>query len=317
MDYADAKVQMGELRGLTDLLSDPSYKRWVKAEPALKRSIPLLIFVFLVTLVLIAVIHLGQLYESVLEDARVDLSLSSRMMSDDLRTPGANPQETVDSYMRSVRIANPSSRKMAVVSDAGGTIIASSRPGDIGRALGDIVQKEHPLLKYARRAGRDVHDAVGHGGAWLRAAAGSRRRPRARAAPRRRRVGALEAAGRHDHHPGRRYRLHHDPSRRDLPRADGAGASGRHDLQRGTAALRHGVDRGRTGLWDWDLRKGKLYWSASMLELLGYKPEEQIVTLDAARQLIHPQDMKTFRTTLAKAAAARHGCSTPPAARGT
>ncbi|WP_244421559.1 hypothetical protein [Allomesorhizobium alhagi] len=30
--------------------------------------------------------------------------------------------------------------------------------------------------------------------------------------------------------------------------------------------------RGRCGLWDWDMVRGKMYWSRSMYDMLGYKP---------------------------------------------
>src|SRR5690606_33989460 len=32
------------------------------------------------------------------------------------------------------------------------------------------------------------------------------------------------------------------------------------------------LNRGRAGLWDWDLARGRIYWSDSMFEILGFKP---------------------------------------------
>ena len=308
MDYAEASGRateanhrMGELRGLTDLLSDPSYRRWVRAEPAIQRSIPLLILVFLGTLILIAVVHLGQLYESVLEDARVDLSLASRMLSDDLTETGASPQEVVDGYMKTVRLANPKTRKIALVSDADGMIIASSRSDDVGHSLGMIVQKEHPLLKYARRAGvmsmtlSNVEvlgsaQRLGSDGGHvlvLRPVDGALGLWKRQAGTIIILVGAI----------GFVIVLLGVMFHAQAGRAHKTDAIHNRVRVRFDTALTHG----RTGLWDWDLKSGELYWSASMLELLGYLPEEQVVTLGAARRLLHPDDMKAMRTALAAA----------------
>src|SRR5690606_26848261 len=35
--------------------------------------------------------------------------------------------------------------------------------------------------------------------------------------------------------------------------------------------------RGKCGLWDWDLVRGKMYWSRSMYEMLGYEPVDTML----------------------------------------
>jgi len=41
--------------------------------------------------------------------------------------------------------------------------------------------------------------------------------------------------------------------------------------------------RGRCGLWDWDLARGRIYWSRSIYEMLGYKPcEAQLSVVEVA-----------------------------------
>ena len=32
------------------------------------------------------------------------------------------------------------------------------------------------------------------------------------------------------------------------------------------------LNRGRCGLWDWDLARGRIFWSHSMFDILGLKP---------------------------------------------
>lgn len=44
------------------------------------------------------------------------------------------------------------------------------------------------------------------------------------------------------------------------------------------------------GLWDWDLNKNKLYFSARWKEIMGWKPKEHAPTLETWVSLIHPED---------------------------
>ncbi|MGH6763112.1 MAG: PAS domain-containing sensor histidine kinase [Phyllobacterium sp.] len=48
--------------------------------------------------------------------------------------------------------------------------------------------------------------------------------------------------------------------------------------------------RGRCGLWDWDMARGRVYWSRSMYEILGYKACDGILSLGDISSVIHPDD---------------------------
>jgi two-component system cell cycle sensor histidine kinase PleC len=63
------------------------------------------------------------------------------------------------------------------------------------------------------------------------------------------------------------------------------------------------LTRGHCGLWDWDLARGRIYWSRSMFDMLGYKACDDILSFGEVRQLIHPDDIDLFD--LAKRAAAQ------------
>lgn len=47
---------------------------------------------------------------------------------------------------------------------------------------------------------------------------------------------------------------------------------------------------GRCGLWDWDLARGRILWSASMYELLGYEPRQEHLSFGELNAIIHPKD---------------------------
>lgn len=58
-------------------------------------------------------------------------------------------------------------------------------------------------------------------------------------------------------------------------------------LHRHTTALK----RGRCGLWDWDLSRGRLYWSASMADILGLKRQDDVISFAMLADLMHPDDV--------------------------
>lgn len=50
------------------------------------------------------------------------------------------------------------------------------------------------------------------------------------------------------------------------------------------------------GLWDWDLKSGKLHRSARWLSMLGYKAEERTDDAGAWFDLVHPEDVAELQT---------------------
>ncbi len=51
------------------------------------------------------------------------------------------------------------------------------------------------------------------------------------------------------------------------------------------------LSRGRCGLWDWDIGRGRIYWSDSMYEMLGLPAEEgRCLSFDELNALIHRED---------------------------
>lgn len=55
--------------------------------------------------------------------------------------------------------------------------------------------------------------------------------------------------------------------------------------------LETALNRGRTGLWDWDLGTDEVDWSNSMFELLGYTPTGEVIPAHLMERLLHPADV--------------------------
>lgn len=63
---------------------------------------------------------------------------------------------------------------------------------------------------------------------------------------------------------------------------------------RTSVRLRSNLDtslaRGRCGLWDWDLARGRVAWSTSLYEILGYEPREDDLSVHEVSAILHPRE---------------------------
>ncbi|MDX6806586.1 sensor histidine kinase [Terrihabitans rhizophilus] len=54
------------------------------------------------------------------------------------------------------------------------------------------------------------------------------------------------------------------------------------------------LSRGRSGLLDWDLARGRIFWSRSMYELLGMEPRNEMISFGTFLGVVHPQDVDLY-----------------------
>ncbi len=54
------------------------------------------------------------------------------------------------------------------------------------------------------------------------------------------------------------------------------------------------LNRGRCGLWDWDLARGRIFWSHSMFEMLGLPRRNELLTFGEVSALINPADIDLY-----------------------
>ncbi len=54
--------------------------------------------------------------------------------------------------------------------------------------------------------------------------------------------------------------------------------------------LETALNRGRTGLWDWDLDNGTIDWSNSMFTMLGYAPSGRLLSSSDLNTILHPSN---------------------------
>jgi len=286
--------------GHVELLSTPAYRHIVKAEPLLRRSIPVLIVTFVAVLALTRIVGVMETRQTLEDGARDGVEMVAATMAVELGRANTRLAEVgYDAATRAVMgealpARTTSEGRQILVADPDGKIQATSpsAPGLEGRTLNEVFGPAQPMTTFGARAGvmetrltdgRQVFATVHHidGGAGSVAVF----QPQSEIfAEWRKSLGTnitlfvftavillvLTYA----------YFV-------QAMRANSADALYALTASRTETAFR----RGRCGFWDWDLARGRFFWSASMFEMLGLEEGRGIVGFRDVRALVHPEDI--------------------------
>ncbi len=290
------------LIGNMRLIAEPAYRKLLAAEPYLRRLIPTLIVVFLVVVAALRILSLMNLHEEVERNAKAVLKLAAgELVNADLEAAGG-AQALLDSTAREGAVGR--SHVMAITDGSFKVVAVSPSSSDWqGRALDRIVLGGQPLFLFGDSAG--VMEVLIEDTPWYAALDIKSKHGGAVAAmiPReavfadwRKTVslnvllfvltGSLLVVILYAYFS-------------QVARAEAADRFYLEANERIDMAL----VRGRCGLWDWDMARGKMYWSRSMYDMLGYKPCEAMLSFGEVHEIIHPEDGDLFE--LAKQIVAR------------
>ena len=296
---ASASAGTDSIKGLAQSIARPAYRRLLGAEPALRRAVPILIIAFLCTMAVGAVVQINdQRRQSVASTSR-ELELAAEVVAARLARPGkptvAELARLAQDALDAVAQAGATDRTL-LVTDADGVIIASSPPRlAIGRGLTDVLGEGQPLTTFASRAG--VLDIVTPGGVEVFATVRNLASPLGQVAAIAPRGAALMSwrsgaaltvtlsattgfvvliLG---------FAFHWQAAR--AREADII-----YDTVRGR--IDTALNRGRCGLWDWDLARGRIFWSQSMFDILGLAPRSELLNFGDVSELVHPDDIDLY-----------------------
>ncbi len=278
----------------------PRFQPFVPSEKLLGRIIPLLILLFLG---LVAAVRFGGLIDelsSLRSDAQHEMRIATLLMraqSEANAASGLMPADS-DTLLTSTLPAELIDHgRFAMISDPDGIVVAAM-PGydrylgaDLGRMIGDA----QPLLMFGEQAG--VQDTRFDGepayvaSASLAGRGGNLIFVQTEA--------DLLADWRHE--VSVNVTLFATTSIimlvilyayfRQANRADDAGAKILESNQRVETAL----SRGHCGLWDWDIGRGRMFWSRSMYEMVGLKSKDNVLSFADVAPLLHPDDGSLFQ----------------------
>jgi len=288
-DAASACVQSDSIKGLAQSIAKPAYHRLLIAEPALRRAVPTLIIAFLITICLGAFVQVVDQNRQKRASVKRDLAAVADFRAAtferlQLILPGLIPSWAIASG-RHVIVIGADQRVLARVP-------IEAAFGDTNQLL-DVISAALPLTAPGQQGG--VTDVTLPNGSSALAVAHL--------------VKAL---------PGQVIIIQENVY--SLWRSDAAlsvtlsATTGFVVLILGFAfhwqstraregdlindAVRGRIDtalnRGRCGLWDWDLSRGRIFWSQSMFTMLGLDTRSDLLTFGEVNALVKSDDIDLF-----------------------
>ncbi|WP_173931158.1 PAS domain-containing sensor histidine kinase [Chelativorans sp. Marseille-P2723] len=287
------------LAGNAKVIAAPAYERLLALEPYLRRAIPVLIILFLLVIAATRFLTLMSWHEDIERDARTLLGLTANNLAQsiELADEGSIPDtQRLQQLIDQAALRAGRGDYMLAVTDARFVVLATSPEGQemLGRPLDAFISGGQPLFMFGERAG--VLDVRIGGADWLASATVLSDEG-----------GAALALAKQDSifSDWRRaaslnvtlfvltagvliiilYGYFSQAARAQTADRIYLQAHQRIDLA---------LARGKCGLWDWDMARGKMYWSRSMYEMLGYQAADVMLSFGDVASLIHPDDADLF-----------------------
>ena len=286
-----------ELSGHAKLFAQPAYDRLIGAEPFLKRLIPVLIIAFLVVVAAARYINMSEGRDRLLTAAEhmtaLSLAAASATLAADLGPVKQALRWDTEARLNRILSAMPDTGgRYLLVLDSQNRVFAATAGGQhlIGEQASSLLSESSPLWMFGDRAGVQSVDFDGE--QYL--AALSRLPDGAGSVLALTPISDMNEAWRQS--VSVNVTLFIATSSillvilyayfSQAGRAQEADSIYLESHRRVDMAL----SRGRCGLWDWDMARGRLYWSRSMYEILGLEPRDSVISFGEASRLIHPDD---------------------------
>ena len=293
---ADDEVPTGNARDV----GDSSYRRLLSAEPLLRRSIPTLIVIFLMVVAAVRFTSLLNWREDIERNAKAMLALSTgelinavALLPEEDRKDDATVRNLLD---RAVNLGGLGSQFVLGVMDRDFKVRAVSTlaPAWEGKRLDELIAAGQPLFMFGERAGVMAVDIEGT--QWFAAVSILDDRSAS--------VAALISQSDLFYDWRRAVSLNvtlfvlTSSILLVLLYAYFAQVARAQAAERSYAGTHQRVDlalvRGRCGLWDWDMARGKMHWSRSMYDMLGYAAANRMLSFGEVADIIHPDDGDLF-----------------------
>jgi two-component system cell cycle sensor histidine kinase PleC len=299
-NVASASAHPDSIKGLAQSIAKPAYRRLLTAEPLLRRAVPVLIIAFLVTICVGAGVQVLDQRRQTLAtmaisiDALADLAaerLQQIKLPDDAV---GRPQELLAQALPTWATA---AGRQFLLTNADGIIAAAtpSTGATVGRRLIELLGPTQPLTTFGASAG--VLDIALPDDSRALATVRMLKAPFGQLAVVQSRDAALASwrsittltitlsattgfvvliLG---------FAFHWQATR--AREADVIYETVRSRID--TA-----LNRGRCGLWDWDLARGRIFWSQSMFDILGLKAKDNLMPFGDVSALVHPDDVQLY-----------------------
>ena len=299
---ASASAHPDSIKGLAQSIAKPAYRRLLTAEPLLRRAVPVLIIAFLATICVGAAVQLHEHRRQTMSDMVITLDAVADIAAERLQPPRAhdtgalaNPQ---DLLARALPAWATVDGRRFLLTDKNGVVTAALPGPDpaVGRRLIDVLGAGQPLTTFGATAG--VLEITLPNDSRALATVRTLQPPLGEIAVVQSREAALTAwrslttltvtlsattgfvvliLGFAFHWQATRAREADTIYETVRTRIDTA------------------LNRGRCGLWDWDLGRGRIFWSQSMFDILGLETKDDLLSFGDVSALVHPDDVQLYQ----------------------
>ncbi len=299
---ASASAHADSIKGLAQSIAKPAYRRLLTAEPLLRRAVPVLIIAFLATICVGALVQVLDHRRQTLTDEMLSLEAVADFAAERLQRSLNSAATVVDQpQIILMRILPPwaaATGRRFMLTNADGVVTAENPTGGdaVGRRLVDLLGPTQPLTTFG--AGAGVLEILLPNEARVLATVRMLNGPFGQLAIVQSRDAALAnwrslttltvtlsattgfvvlILG---------FAFHWQATR-----------AREADLIYETVRTRidTALNRGRCGLWDWDLARGRIFWSQSMFEILGLDTKDDLLSFGDVNALVHPDDVRLYQ----------------------
>ena len=300
-DAASASLHSDSIKGLAQSIAKPAYLRLLSAEPLLRRAVPVLIIAFMLTICIGAAVQVLEHRRQVVFDATQTIEALADHFAAILDRPAREVASHLPRTSEALQQALPpwadGAGRRVLVADGDGTIVAGlpNEPQLVGRQILDVLGSSQPLTTFGAAAG--TMEITLADGEIAFATVRALKNP----------IGLIAVIqGRDDALANWRsttaltvtlsattgfvvlilgFAFHWQATR--AREADLI-----HDTVR--SRVDTALNRGRCGLWDWDLARGRVFWSHSMYDILGLPQKDDLLTFGEVNALVHQHDINLY-----------------------
>jgi two-component system cell cycle sensor histidine kinase PleC len=300
---ASACAQSDSIKGLAQSIAKPAYHRLLTAEPALRRAVPTLIIAFLVTICLGAFVQVVDQSRQKRASLKRDLAATADFLAERIDRIASARQERGATFER-LQLLLPglipswgvATGRHVIVIDADQRVLAripiDAAFGDTGRIL-DVISAALPLTSLGQQSG--VTDVTLPNGSVALAVQQVVKSLPGQVIIIQENVGSVWGSdatlsvtlsattgfvvlilG---------FAFHWQSTRAREGDLINDAVRGRIDTA---------LNRGRCGLWDWDLSRGRIFWSQSMFTMLGLDTRSDLLTFGEVNALVKSDDIDLF-----------------------
>ncbi|MBS0248086.1 MAG: PAS-domain containing protein [Proteobacteria bacterium] len=298
---ASASASSDSIKGLAQSIAKPAYRRLLTAEPLLRRAVPVLIIAFLVTICVGAIVQVLDQRRQTVDISALSLNAAADVVASRLQRPLKNARDAVERPQQLLATALPGwaagNGRSILLTDAHGAVTAAipATERTIGRRLIDLIGPAQPLTTFGAEAG--VLEITTPAGDRALATVRTLSAPFGQIAV----VQTLDAA----------VRTTRSLTTLTVTLSATTGfvvlilgfafhwqATRAREADMIYETVRSRIDtalnRGRCGLWDWDLARGRIFWSQSMFDMLGLEAKEELLSFGDVSTLVHPDDVQLY-----------------------